>query len=386
MRDPYPELRAMREQAAAIPVENGGFRMWVVTRYEDVRRILTDPSLQRDLVKNRKRIVGQNLVRPEAKPKLPRELRRSMLDRDGADHRRLRGLVAGFFSPVRLAALRERIGTLADELLDALPAGEPVDLIDRFARPLPGAILSAILGVPAEYQEEFPKWETAILTADSKAEVEAAGRSLHAFGEDIIARKRAEPTDDLFSTLVRAEQEGVLAHDELTSMISLLVIAGLEPATAIGSAVLTLLRFPDQQAALLAQPELLPDCVEEVLRFETPFRMLTPRYLDHPLALDGVHIPAGELLLLSTGAANRDPDRFPDPDRFDITRRPKGHLGFSHGNHRCQGAELGRLVTTIGLDRLFRRYPDIRLAIEPEQARWRPGMFMRRLDALPVVR
>lgn len=385
MADPYPALESLRRDHAAFPVENGGFRMWVITRYDDARTLLSDPTLQRDLVKHRHAVVEQNLVDIERRPKLPRELRRSMLDQDGADHRRIRGIVAKFFVPSRMAALRPRLELLADELLDGLPAGEPVDIVGQYARPLSTIILSELLGVPEDARDQFPVWETAILTAPSKAGVEDAGRQLQAFAGKIIALKREQPRADLFTELVRAAGDGLLAEPELVSMITLLLIAGLEPASAIGSGALVLLRHPAELAKLRANPDLLKACVEEILRFETPFRMLTPRYVDHPLELDGVTIPAGELLLISTASANRDPSRFTDPERFDITRDTKGHLGFSHGIHRCLGAELGRLETTIGLSRLFTRFPATELAVTPEDARWRPGIFMRRLDSLPVV-
>jgi cytochrome P450 len=385
MHDPYPALASLRQAQAAVPVENNGFRMWVVTRYEDARAVLADPTLQRDLVKNRRDVVGQNLVRPDRRPKLPRELRRSMLDQDGADHRRLRGLVSRFFSPKRLAALRSRIESVAEDLLDQLAVGRPIDLIESFARPLPATCLAELLGVPDTARDAFPAWETAILTAPTIEEVEDAGRQLAAFARTVIELKQAEPRDDLFTELVCAWQDAQLLEPELISSITLLLIAGLEPTTTIGSGVLTLLRHPQQLARLRDDPSLLPGCIDEVLRYETPFRMLTPRYLDRPLPLSDVTIPAGELILVSTAAANRDPDRFPDPDRFDIRRCPRGHLGFSHGNHRCLGAELGKLETTIALEKLLARFADIRLAVDPADISWRPGMFMRRLDSLPVI-
>lgn len=385
MYNPYPALRRIQQECAAIPVENGGFRMWVVTRYADARRILSDPTLQRDLVKHRRAIVAQNLVDIERRPKLPRELRRSMLDQDGADHLRLRRLLSAYFSPQRLAALRPTITAKAEHLLDAIPTNAPVDVISQYARPLAAMCLADLLGVPPDARQDFPDWETAILTAPSKAEVEQAGRSLASFARTMIEEKHARPQDDLFSELVAAAARGVMDNDELISMITLLLIAGMEPASAVGSGVLTLLNHPDQLAAVLAKPGGFPDCVEEILRFETPFRMLTPRYLDRPLQLDGMTIPAGELILVSTGAANRDPEQFEDPDEFRAERCPRGHLGFSHGAHRCLGAQLGRLESTIALQTLFTRFPQTRLASASDRPVWRPGVFMRRLDALPVV-
>ena len=384
MADPYPALRKMQQEQAAVPIENGGLRMWVVTRYKDARMILADPTLRRDLVRNRHAVVGQNLVSIERKPKLPHEIKRSMLDQDGADHRRLRGVASKFFSPSALAAMRPKIEQVADDLLDQLPAGEPVDLVKSYARALSITCLSDLLGVPEYARSTFPLWETAILTASSKEGAEEAGRQLYALASEIIALKRAEPADDLFTQLVSVPDD-VMDHVELISMITFLLIAGLEPASAIGSGVLALLKHPEELAILLANMELLPGCVDEILRYEPPFRMLTPRYLDRPLPLDGITIPAGELILVSAGAANRDPDRYEDPDQFRVTRCPKGHLGFGHGSHRCLGAELGRLEATIALGKLLHRFPGIRLAVPPDDVTWRPGIYMRRLEALPVV-
>ncbi|MEU0156624.1 cytochrome P450 family protein [Micromonospora fulviviridis] len=385
MADPYPALAHLREDHAAVPVENGGFRMWLITRYDDARTLLADPSLSLDLVKHRHRILEQDLVDIERRPKLPRELRRAMLDYDGADHRRTRRVVAKHFAPSQLATSKPRIERLADDLLNDLPANVPIDIVARYARPLSVAFISDLLGVPEGAREEFAVWEMALLTAPSKSEVEHAGRQLHKFADEMVALKHEQPRDDLITEIVRAGAAGLLDDAEMVSMITMLMIAGLEPASAISSGVLALLENPRELTRLRENPDLMAACVEEVLRFESPFRMLTPRFIDHPVELAGITIPAGELLLISAGAANRDPSRFPDPNQFDITRDTKGHLGFSHGSHRCLGAELGRMQTTVALTRLFARFPDTEMAIMADTVEWRPGMFMRRLHSLPVI-
>ncbi len=385
MADPYPALADLREHHAAVPVENGGFRMWLITRYDDARTLLADTSLSVDLVKHRHRVVAQNLLDIERRPKLPREIRRSMLQQDGVDHRRLRGIVAKYFTPAQLVASKPRIERLADDLLDDLPTNVPIDIVSRYARPLAITVISELLGVPEGVRDTYPEWETALLTAPTKSEIEDAALLLQKFAGDMITLKREQPSDDVFSELVRAGAAGQLDDSELVSMIMLLANAGLEPANAISSGVLTLLNNPRELARLREDPGLMAACVEEILRFETPLRMLTPRFTDHPVELDGVTIPAGELLMISAGSANRDPARFADPDQFDITRDTRGHLGFSHGSHRCLGAELGRLETTIALTALFARFPDVRLASSADDLKWRPGMFLRRLDSLPVV-
>ncbi|MFD9697991.1 cytochrome P450 [Lentzea sp. NPDC059081] len=385
MADPYPILRKIQDEHAAFPVENGGFRMWVVTRYDDARAILGDPSMQRDLVKHRYELMERTLLDIERRPKLPRELQRSMLDQDGDDHRRLRSVISKFFVPSRIDRLRSRVEEVADELLDRLPVGEPVDLVARYARGLVATGISELLGVPEGMRGGFPVWETDVLTAPTKAGVEEAARLLTRFARELVALKRAQPAADVLTELVQAADRGAMDEVELMSMITLLLVAGMEPASAISSGILALLTHPEELRAVLDDPALMPDCVEEVIRFETPFRMLAPRYLDHPMELDGVTIPAGELILISTGGANRDPRQFADPDTFQAARCPRGHLGFSHGIHRCLGAELGRLQTAVGLQRLFTRFPDSRLVHAAEDAKWRPGMVVRRLAEIPVV-
>lgn len=385
MADPYPVLAHLREHHAAVPVENGGFRMWLITRHEDARALLADSRLTVDLVKHRHRVVGQSLVDIERRAKLPHQIRRGVLQQDGPNHRRMRSLVARRLAPARLHWWRPWLENLARELLDALPAGEPVDVVAGYARPMAVAFVSELTGVPPGLREGFPVWERALLTAPSKAEVEEAARQLQAFAGEMIELKREQPGDDLFTDLVRAHAAGELDDDELVSMIPFLLTAGSEPAGLISNGVLVLLSHPEELARLRAEPGLMAACVEEVLRFESPFRMLVPRFTGHPIELDGVTIPAGELLLISAGSAGRDPARFPDPDRFRITRDEKGHLGFGHGLHRCLGAEIGRLQTAIALSTLFARYPGTVLAATAEDVRWRPGMFMRRLDALPVI-
>lgn len=385
MQDPYPALAALRGDQAATPIENNGLRMWVVGRYDDARSILADPNLKKDLVVKRKEILQQSLVRPERRPRLPLAIRRNMLDRDEPDHTRLRGLLARFFTSAQVQRLRPTIERLADGLLSDLPAERPIDLMAEFARPLSVTIISDLLGVPPEDRADFPTWENDILTSPDLPQIEHAGVALVEFANKLLDRKRSDPGDDLLTSLLADHHNGALDDVELISMVTLMLIAGMEPGSALGNGVFTLLRHPDQLAALIADPALLPACVDEILRFESPFRMLTPRFSECPLHLDGVTIPANELILVSTAAANRDPARFDNPEQFDITRAATGHLGFGRGTHRCLGAQLGSMELEIALAALFERFPHITLENPAESVTWRPGMFMRRLHKLPVV-
>jgi cytochrome P450 len=386
MSDPYPMLAAIRESAPAVAVENRGFRMWLLTRYADACRVLADPEFGKDIVLHRRKVAGQNLLRPSGGlVRIPHESRRSLLDRDGEDHRRLRAIFRGVFAPSRLAGFQPRIERIAGELLDGLEPGECVDVIARFARPFAAGFIGELAGVPAGERDGYPLWANEMLTGASSEAIAEGGLKLHEFALKMIDLKLREPGDDLFTQLLRTQESGVIDRDELASTYIALLVGGTEPTSAIGIGLLLLLNRPQAAARLLADPSLMAQCVEEIVRYEPPFRLLPPRFSDRPLELDGMTIPAGELILISPALVNHDPAYFPDPDEFDLDRRPKGHLGFGHGPHYCLGAELGRLEIGIALQAFLTRFPASLLALAPEQAAWRPGTFMRRLDNLPVL-
>ncbi|GAA0346494.1 cytochrome P450 [Actinoallomurus spadix] len=384
MHDPYPILRLIQEISPAVPVVVNGFRMWVVTRYDDVIRILDEPGLGKDLVGRARQVLQQSVVRPERRPRFPPQSRRGVLDRDGEDHRRLRTVLGPMFSPRRLAEYGRLFERTAGELVTRFQENETIDAVGQFARRLSATFAGELLGIPEEERDGFPIWETEMLTAPTIERIEAAAQHLYDFSLKMIDVKRANPGDDLFTWLLRMHDiDGSIDGDELASTIIMLIVAASEPAAAIGNALLLLLSHPDQLAKARACD--YAGCVDEVMRFESPFRMLPPRFLDQPLRFGDLTIPSGELLLLSLAAANRDPKRFPDPDIFDVTRSTKGHLGFGYGPHRCIGAQLGRMATEIGIRSLLNRFPHSELAIPAEQADWRLGTYMRRLENLPVT-
>ncbi|QKV74058.1 cytochrome P450 [Amycolatopsis sp. Hca4] len=383
---PYAVFDRLRESAPAVPVQVNGFRMWTVTGYADVRALLADPGMGKDLVQHRRRLVAQSRLRADHSARMAHRSRRSLLDRDGPDHRRLRAQLSGEFSTARVASRRPAVEAAATALLDRLPLGEPVDLIAAYARPLATTVLADLVGLPEEERGEFPDWQMSMLTGSSVAEVENGARCLYELALRMIEVKKREPADDLFTRLLRIhEDDGGLDVDELASTYVVLLIGGSEPATAIGTGLALLLDRPDQVEKLIAAPELFGPAVEEIVRFESPFKLLPPRFSAEPVDIGGVKIPAGELITVSPGAANRDPEHFPDPDTFDIERDTRGHLGFGHGAHRCLGASLGRLETEVALRALILRYPRTRLVTAPAELTWRPGSFMRRLDNLPAV-
>jgi cytochrome P450 PksS len=385
MHDPYPRLEDLRETASAVPIENNGMRMWVVAGYSDARSVLADQKMKKDLYAERKTILEKTEVRPGRRPRLPRELRRNLLDRDGSDHERLRALIGGTFGTAAARAMAPKIERLAGRLVDALPAGTPIDLLTAYARPLSMTIVADELGIPEGERRQFPILENDILTSPDIPRIEEAGQAIVDFARAQLERKLRHPADDLMTRITRARADGLVDDDEAVSTVTVLLTAGMEPASALGNGVFTLLRHPAELARLLADPALLPGCVEEILRYESPFRMLTPRFCDEPVQIGGTRVPAHELILVSAAAVNRDPGQFADPDRFDITRDCTGHLSFGRGAHRCLGAHLGRLQLSIALSALLGRFPGIRLADPEDAGLWRTGMFMRRLDTLSVV-
>jgi cytochrome P450 len=385
LQNPYPVLTGLREETAAFPMEGNGFRMWVVTRYADIRRILGGPDLRKDVVETRRQRVMQSMVRPERRARVPARSRRSLLDRDGEDHRRLRDMLQAEFRPQRLEARRPRVQDLAHRLVEALPAGEIVDLHAALSLPLAVTTVSELVGLPEAFRSRFPPLASGILTGTAVAEIEQAGEDMHDLALEIIEAKRAEPGPDLYTQLLRRHDEGALDADELASMIIVLLIGGLEPAMAISNGVMLLITHPNQQERLRAEPDRLGGCVEEVIRYESPFRMLPPRFSDRPVELEDVTIPAGEMIIFCVASGNRDPRQVDDGDRFDITRTRTAHLSFGHGPHRCLGAELGRIQTGETIAAFFRRFHSASLAVDPARIRWRPSTFLRRVDSLPVA-
>ncbi|MFD9698098.1 cytochrome P450 [Lentzea sp. NPDC059081] len=385
MIDPYGTLGAIQESCPALPVESVGYRMWVITRHEDVRRVLADPTVLRDVVEYRREINAGCMVRPMRRAHLPHASRRSFFDRDGENHHRLRSLVGGFFTPVRLNEVRPRVEQVVRDVLDALPTGEPVDLVSRFAMPISGTVCLEMLGIPVEDRDLLGTLSRGMISSLDIDEIERSAQGLFDYAKALIPVKRASSEDDLCSSLLQAHDNGQMTEDELASTYLLMIITSFEPASAIGSGALALISHPNQLATLVADPRLFDSCVDEVVRYESPFRFLPPRYTSAALEVGGVTIPAGELLLVSPGAANRDPAWFPAPEVFEVTRDTVGHLGFGHGAHRCVGAALGRMQTSTALRALFERYPEVRLAAPSERIRWQPGKFMRRLQELAVV-
>jgi cytochrome P450 len=288
--------------------------------------------------------------------------------------------------------LRPRIQQIADDLLDRVAGRGHMELVDDFAFPLPITVIAELLGIPVEDQQRFRAWSNTFVTPALTPELqEVAARHTDefvAYLDELFARRRAEPTDDLVSALVRAEDEGDhLSENELTSMVVLLIVAGHETTVSlITNAVLGLLSSPAELDRLRRDPSLLPSAVEELLRYDSPVERGIARWAATDVELGGQLISRGDIVIPVLGSANRDAGQFAGADRLDVLREASGkHIGFGRGPHYCLGAPLARLEAEIALETLLRRLPGLRLAIAESDLYWRPIPIFRSLAELPVA-
>jgi cytochrome P450 len=389
--DPYSQYRAVREQD---PVHRSPIGAWLLMRYDDVQRVLRDPSLS---VEEKHATVARP-ADPEIQALLERRAERvdrAMLNLDPPDHHRLRRLVAKVFTPRTVEALRPRVQQLVDEHLDAAVArgtGE-MDVIADLAFPLPFVVISEMLGVPDTGDRlQLREWSGAlvrtfdpIITVDEVKAAFEAGDNMRAFLTDVIAWKRDHPADDVLTALIAAEDEGDrLSPEELEAQTSLLFIAGHETTVnLVGNGVLALLRHRDQLEVLQRDPSLDANAVEELLRYDSPVQM-SRRITLAELEIGGHVIEPGTFVMTCLGAANHDPEHFgPDADGLDL-RRPNAneHVSFGGGVHNCLGAHLARLEGQVAIGTLVRRFPALDLATD--RAEWNGRIVLRGLARLPV--
>ncbi|MCX4821501.1 cytochrome P450 [Streptomyces sp. NBC_01142] len=384
--DPFPLYRQLREDG---PVRRaviaGGLEAWLVTRHEDGLAALSDARLSSDV----RDASDTRLLR-----QLPETERESMLSNmlrsDPPDHTRLRRLVSKAFTARRVAKLRPRIQEITDALLDAVvPAGR-ADLVEDFALPLPVTVISELLGVPVADRHEFQRWTDDMIMRGAEppdpAVVNAAWQEMRSYLTKLLEAKRDRPGDDLLSALITArDEEQQLDEDELIAMAFLLLVAGyITTVNLIGGGIAALLAHPDQMALLRADPELLPGAIEEFLRYDGPVSPGIARFAREDVTIAGVTVPNGATVLVASAIADRDPERFADPDRLDITRRDNAHLAFGHGIHYCLGAPLARLEGQIAIGAALRRLPGLSLVVPLGELRWRPG-GLRGPEHLPVT-
>ena len=383
----YKTFKALRTQNPILrqPSLDGTAMIWFVSHYEDVGAVLRDPRFVRD--ERSARAVEDSYRRSPLEDLIDNH----MLNKDGDDHHRLRGLVSQAFTPRRVRALRPRVQSVANELLDGLQAHGKMDLIDDFAFHLPTIIILELLGVPVEDRERFKAWSNAAVSPVlSESEMNAFYNHMQAFMaylRELFAARREQPRDDLISALLQAEQAGdVLSENELFSTVFLLIVAGHETTVnLIGNSVLALLSNPQQLNELKTNPDLMPNAVEEFLRFDGAVERALSRWAAEDIELRGHLIHRGDPVILILGAANYDPEKFDHPDELDIKRHPNPHLSFGKGIHNCLGAPLARLETEIALNTLLRRLPELRLNVPESELRWRNTPGFKGLEALPVA-
>ena len=361
-----------------------GLKVWVVTRYDEARTALSDARFSKNF-STADDLFGKHLQPDVERREFDQSFASHMLNMDPPGHTRLRKLVNKAFTARRMEALRPRIQEITDKLLDEMAGKSQVDLLDALAFPLPITVICELLDVPLDQRDEFRVWSGTLLTESTQEEINQAGAAMFGFLSGLIQAKRDKPGDDIFSALVHAnEDDDRLDENELISMAFLLLVAGHETTVnLIGNGVLGLLRNPDQLAALRADRSLLPNAVEEFLRIDGPINLATFRYTSEEVELGGVTIPADEFILVSLLSANRDPEKFPEPDKMDITRPTGGHLAFGHGVHFCLGAPLARLEGVIAIGSLLDRF-DLDLVGEPETLRWRDSTLLHGLKRFPV--
>ncbi|WP_235717499.1 cytochrome P450 family protein [Mycolicibacterium goodii] len=382
VQNPHPVYGQLRRRGPVQRVEMwGGVPVWLVTRYDEARRLLTDPRLCKDGP------TASSLYPPGTDGSIGTVLGDNMLFRDPPEHTRLRRFVSAAFTAHAVRRLRPMIAKFADELLDDMAASAPgqVDMMAAFAQPLPVRVIGELLGVPIRQRERFATLVVPIFTSTDIAVLRSAQGALTELLTTMIAEKRTRPADDVLSSLVhRRDGADRLTEAELLGTAFLLIVAGYETTVnLLANGMLALLRHPAQLQALRVDRSLLPHAVEEALRFESPLNTATVRYTSAPVAVGDVEIPPGELVLIGLLGANHDDDQFPDAHRFDIFRSHNRHLAFGHGVHHCIGAPLARMEAEIGFDRLLSRFEILEL-VETATLRYRPSTLMRGLERLPV--
>lgn len=358
---------------------------WVITGYPEARAALADPRLVKGGPRN-------SPFADELDPETFAGLNHHMLTADPPTHTRLRKLVSMAFTRRQVERLAPSIEALCASLLDGvadeLATKGEADLVASFAHPLPMTVICDLLGIPPEARTDVGDWVGPLL-AGGVGEFEsyaAAARRMLAFTRDLIEEKRRAPAEDLLTALIDARDgKDRLTEDELTSMVFLLFIAGTDTTVSlISSGALALLTHPDQLAVLRADPDGWPAAVEELLRFDSPAQISIPTAAAEPVEIAGTSVPEGRHVIVSLLAANRDPARFPDAGRLDLTRTGGAHLAFGHGIHHCVGAPLARLEGRIALRALTERFPTLELATDPDTLEREPSLLFNKLTALPV--
>ena len=371
--DPAPELTILRTDAPVTKIDFASFagptEAWLVSQYADVREVLGDPS----------RFSNENPYRRV-------EFHPSLLNIDPPDHSRLRRMLTGEFTVKRIRRLAPRIEAIVTEHLDAMAAkGAPADLVADFALPIPSLVICELLGVPYADRGEFQQLSALRLDMSKPMEERiAAINESRKYMEELVARKRAEPDDDMIGMLIR-EHGDDLTDDELVSVSDLLLLAGHETTSnMLGLGTLLLLQYPDQAALVRDDDTVVDQAIEEMLRYLSIVTNAIPRFVAKDTELHGQQLTAGDMVICSIPLANRDPQFAAELESFNIDRKVISHLAFGHGVHHCLGAPLARMEMHIAFPALLRRFPGLRVDVPIVEAAFRDHSFIYGLETLPV--
>ncbi|MEU8298874.1 cytochrome P450 [Micromonospora sp. NPDC048909] len=363
-RDPHPFYDRVRAAGRPVlQVDPAGTRFWVIAGHSDVLQALRHPAIGHEIQRH---CPGGRRPAPHELSELARIESRQLINLDPPDHTRLRGLVSGGFTARAVARLEPWISQLADQLVARARQLGRLDGIADLADPVPVNVIAELVGIPEQDRSQFRAWSAAIVSAGNGSS--AATLAFGAYLDELAARRRAVPADDLISELVTIEDRGdQLDRDELVALVQLLLVAGQETTVdLIGNGIRLLLTHPAQWQALRDDPLLAAAVVEETLRFRGPVEIVPPRFALQDVELAGGRIPAYDRVALSLWGANRDPGVFDRPHVFDIHRTDvRKHIAFGHGIHFCLGAHLARLESRIMIERIAQQLPDLRLAVDP---------------------
>ena len=371
--DPYPLYTAMRHGRREMKF--GPFEIFLLSRYDDVLSGFKRPEIFSSLAfrESRPELLAMRGATPEQIEALDAVMLAgvpTVINTDPPEHGRYRGILNRGFTPREIGGFEERIREITTRLVDEMLAkGGTADLVPELTIPLPVTVIAELLGVDASRHGDFKRWSDAFVSQMGRsANLDPTITAMREFNEYFsaeIERRRADPSGDLISRLVEAEtSEGRLSALELLAFTRLILVAGNETTTnLVGNAVIALLENPEQLERLRTEPELIPNAVEEALRFDSPVQGL-PRVAAKDVEVGGEKIPAGARVMLMIGSANRDPDRWPDADRFDVARDTTGHLGFGFGIHFCLGSHLARLESRCALEAIVGRLANLRFAGE----------------------
>jgi cytochrome P450 len=378
--DPYPYYKWLRNNAPVYFIE--AMNCYAISCYEDVRYVL----------KNHQLFSSDPLIKIAFGEFNPVPGAPYLISSDPPDHTRLRRALGAAFSMKIVESMTERIAGLARELLDTALVSDHLDFVPAFTSPLPVTVIAELMGIDSEMRGAFRRWSNEItvgsdsnISEETRTTIRASAVEFRAYFEGAIAARRKAPGSDLVSALIRAQDEAwQLTDDEVLAFCLLLLIGGNETTTStLGNTLYLLSQFPDQKRKILADRSLVPNLIEESLRYISPIQLLFRR-TRQPVEIGGVSIPENTIVMPIYASANRDDARFPDGDSFDVTRDTRDHMAFGHGAHHCMGALLGRHEAVISMNLLLDRMADFEVDLEGVQ--WLDSFYLRGPKVLPMTR